>query len=140
MPTSDYYGGVLAIDNTRRIGPNDCDYNMWSTINKDDILTQLEKQANKLEKPKEKELSKLRIVSIYIVDADENIDREKAILFKEKEMLTDLTDQELFFEIDLKSILAKHNKYRKTVDFKDEKLKAITYKDLKMNVVTIASF
>jgi hypothetical protein len=95
-----------------------------------------------------KEVSNLRIVSVYIVDADENLDADKAILHVQREFLTTLTDQELFFEIDMKSILAKHNGYRQTVKDKkaskvsdrDIMLEPISYKDLKMNVVEIAKF
>ena len=76
------------------------------------------------------------------------VEKKRAILFREQEFLTDLSDSELFFEIDMKSILVKHNEYREqTVDKKASKvadrdimLEPITYKDLKMNVVTIASF
>lgn len=89
-----------------------------------------------------------RIVQVFIADANENIPLEKSLLYQdEKPFLTDLTDQELFFEIDIKSILDKHNEYRITVKDKDEStkdnpeyLEKAKIRDLKMTVVNVASF
>ena len=62
--------------------------------------------------------------------------------------LTDLTDQELFFEVPIAEVLAKHNEVRKaTVDKKqadkfgrDIYLEPARIRDLKMVVVNVAQF
>lgn len=89
-----------------------------------------------------------RIIRVYIADKDENIPLEKSILHTGKEELTDLTDQELYFGIPVKSLLDSHNEFRKTVRdkkaseraSKDVMLEPIKIRDLVMTVVTIASF
>lgn len=86
-----------------------------------------------------------RLVQVFIVDPDENVPLDKALLYEGKSFLTDATDQELFFEIDIKSILDKHNAFRKTLTNKavkerTEKLEAARIRDLKMTVVIIAQF
>lgn len=90
----------------------------------------------------------MRIVKVFIADPNENIPLEKRILYSGDEKLTDLTDQELFFEVPIASLLADHNAMRaKTVDKKqadkfgrDIFLEPVRIKDLKMVVVAIASF
>jgi len=86
-----------------------------------------------------------RVVQVYIVDPNENVPVESCMLYKGDPILTDLTDQELFFEIDIKDVLAKHN--AKRVTFPDKKVKdriehlePAKVRDLKMTVVTIAAF
>lgn len=89
-----------------------------------------------------------RIVRVFIVDPDDNIPLDKAILQDSEERLTDLTDQELFLEVGIKEILRNHNDYRKTLldkkqtakAGKDVFLEAIRIRDLKMLVTTIAEF
>lgn len=86
-----------------------------------------------------------RLVQVFIADGNENVPLEKALLYKGEPRFTDLTDQELFFEIDIKTILEEHNKYRATVvdkKFKDriEHLEPAKIRDLKMTVVLIAQF
>jgi hypothetical protein len=98
----------------------------------------------------EKEISKMavairRIVKVYVADTNENIPLDKTILHRGDEALTDLTDQELFFEIDIKSILDEHNKYRvtvinKAVKDRTEYLEPAKVRDLRMTVVTVAQF
>src|ERR1051326_5789570 len=62
------------------------------------------------------QMSNRRIVQVFIADPNESVPLENSLLYQdEKPHLTDLTDQELFFEIDIRSILEKHNKYRVTV-------------------------
>lgn len=90
-------------------------------------------------------MSDKRMVRVLIVDPDEDVPVEKSVLHDGKEQLTDLTDQELFFEVDLKEALTKHNEYRqtivdKTVKDRTEHLEAIRIRDLKMLVVTLAEF
>lgn len=89
-----------------------------------------------------------RIVQVFIADPNENIPLEKSLLYQDgKPYLTDLTDQELFYDIDIKSILDRHNEYRVTVKDKAEStkdnpalLEKAKIRDLKMTVVTVATF
>lgn len=89
-----------------------------------------------------------RIVKIFIADPNENIALEKRILYRGDEKLTDLSDQELFYEIPIAEMLAKHNAERiKTVDKaqaakfgRDIFLEPAKIRDLKMVVTTVATF
>lgn len=96
-------------------------------------------------KEKDTMARKLRIVQVFIADTDENIPLDRAILFKGDQKLTDSTDQELFFEIDIKTILDTFNKFRvtvlnKKVKERTEYLEPVKIRDLKMTVVNIAEF
>jgi hypothetical protein len=93
--------------------------------------------------------SQRRIVQVFIADPDENIPLESAVLFKGEQKFTDLTDQELFFELPIKDILDKHNfscranllnKEATKRTGKDIKLEPIKVRDLRMVVVNIATF
>lgn len=86
-----------------------------------------------------------RLVRVLVVDPDDNVPTDKCLLHSGAEQFTDATDQELFFEIDIRSILEKHNEYRVTlvdrdVTDKERKLEPARIRDLKMVVVTIAGF
>lgn len=86
-----------------------------------------------------------RLVKVIIVDPDENLPLANCVLYTGEEKLTDLNDQELFFELDIKEMLAKHNQGRvtfrnKKVKEREEMLEPAKIRDLKMVVVTIASF
>lgn len=88
---------------------------------------------------------KRRLVKVVIIDPDDRIPLEKCILYNGSEKLTDLTDQELFFEIDIRDILHGHNEIRKkltdkTVKERTEFLEPVKVRDLRMVVVTVASF
>lgn len=85
-----------------------------------------------------------RIVQIYIADTYDSIPLDKRILYEGKPFFTDLTDNELFFTIDVNGILSKHNEYRVTV--RDKKVKDRTemleparVRDIKMVVVTVVN-
>lgn len=97
----------------------------------------------------EETMPAMRIVKVYIADPNENImPPEKRILFTGEEKATELTDQELFFEINIKELLDKHNAYRITITDRkasdkfgrDVKLEPIRIKDLKMVVASLAEF
>lgn len=101
------------------------------------------------QQPQEKlHVSSTRFVRVIIVDPNENLPLEKRILHKSDEFLTDLTDQELFFEVDIAGRLRAHNETRAaTVDKKasersgkDVHLEPARIRDLKMVVVNVASF
>lgn len=86
-----------------------------------------------------------RLVQVFIADPDENVPLEQSLLYSGDQKLTDATDQELFFEIDIKSILDKHNSSRvkiinKKVKERTEHLEPAKIRDLKMVVVNVASF
>lgn len=90
-------------------------------------------------------MSARRIVQVYIADPSDAVPLADAILYTGEQKMTDLTDQELFFEIDIKSILEAHNAKRtKVIDKKikdrTEYLEPAKVRDLKMVVVTVASF
>lgn len=86
-----------------------------------------------------------RLVKVVIIDPNENVPVDQCILHNGDEKLTDATDQELFFEIDIKDILAKHNAARvklidKTVRDRAQYLEPAKIRDLKMVVVNVALF
>jgi|Cruoilmetagenom7_1024161.scaffolds.fasta_scaffold03732_19 hypothetical protein len=92
----------------------------------------------------DEDMSGKRMVRVLIVDPDTQVPVYKSVLHDSKEILTDLTDEELFFEVDLKSAVTRHNVYRGTLKDKDgeagDMLEAIRIRDLKMLVVTLAEF
>lgn len=97
------------------------------------------------EKQEVKVMSQRRLVRVYVVDPNENVPLDQALIYSGEEMLTDATDQELFFEIDLRDIVADHNKKRvKIVDKKIKErtqyLEPIKIRDLRMTVVNYAAF
>jgi len=98
---------------------------------------------------KEKEMANQdnrRYVQVFLVDPDEKMPLEKAVLHKGEPMLTDLSDEELFFSIPVMELLKTHNSTRETTKdpeasgSKAKCLKPVRIKDLSMTVVTIASF
>jgi hypothetical protein len=85
-----------------------------------------------------------RVVQIFIADPNENIPLADCMLYESERKLTDATDQELFFELDIKGILEKHNAKRtkvidKKVKDRTEYLEPAKVRDLKMVVVTVAT-
>lgn len=89
-----------------------------------------------------------RIVQVIIADTNENVPLASCILHKGNEKLTDLTDQELFFELPVADMLAKHNTERvKWMDKEATKragkeiyMEPVKVRDLKMLVVLVAQF
>ena len=86
-----------------------------------------------------------RLVRVVIMDPNENIPLNDAIIHDSGERFTDLNDQELFFESGIGEKLAAHNEKRikirdKAVKDREEMLEPARIRDLKMNVVVIASF
>ncbi len=86
-----------------------------------------------------------RLVQVLIADPNENIPLDQSLLYRGEQKLTDATDQELFFELDVKSLLDKHNEGRikvidKKVKERTEYLEPAKIRDLKMVVVTVAQF
>ena len=120
---------------------------IWAKPLSNSTNKQLDKQLDKLVK-EIKEVSNRRLVKVIIVDPNESIPLDKAVLVNQAEKITDLEDTEIFFDMDIKGILKTHNDYRVTVvdkemskkRDKDVMLEPIRIKDLKMVVLTIASF
>lgn len=89
-----------------------------------------------------------RIVRVYLADTDDNVPLAQSLLFSSDEKFTDLTDQELYFEIPIKEVLDKHNALRSTIVNKKATerigkeifLDPVKIRDLKMTVVSIATF
>lgn len=86
-----------------------------------------------------------RLVQVFIADPNENVPLDQSLLYSGEQKFTDATDQELFFEIDINTILKAYNDKRvKVVDKKvkerTEYLEAAKIRDLKMVVVTVAGF
>lgn len=86
-----------------------------------------------------------RIVKVYIVDPDENVPVDKCLLHEGEQKMTEATDEELFFEIDINRLLSAHNEMRvklvdKSVKEREEHLEPARIRDLRMTVVTIAAF
>lgn len=98
------------------------------------------------EKPNQEENEVTRrLVQVFIADPNENVPLEHSMLYMGEQKLTDATDQELFYEIEIKSILDEHNKKRvkwtdRKVKERVEHLEPARVRDLKMIVVTVASF
>jgi hypothetical protein len=98
-----------------------------------------------MEAKKEDEMSK-RYVQIFIADPDPKVPVGKSLLHFTQPAMTDLTDQELFYEIEIKRVLDHYNETvrTKTVDkeIKDRTayLEPARIRDLVMNVTTIAKF
>lgn len=85
-----------------------------------------------------------RVVQVFVADPNENLSLDDCLLFKGDEKLTDATDQELFFELDIKNMLEIHNAKRvkivdKKVKDRTEYLEPAKVRDLKMVVVTVAN-
>jgi len=100
------------------------------------------------EKMADKESTR-RLVKVFICDTDEQIPLDNALLYSGPEHLTDLTDEELFFEINIKELLDNHNEVRKQTPDKLVPplpsgaylmLEPIRIRNLTMSVVVIAAF
>lgn len=86
-----------------------------------------------------------RLVQVFIADPNENVPMDQSLIYSGEQKLTDATNQELFFEVDIKTLLEKHNVKRvtyvdKKVKERTEYLEPAKIRDLKMVVVDIATF
>ncbi len=101
-----------------------------------------ENVLNKQEKPK---MRQRRLVQVVIADPDPKIPTTDALIYEGKSFFTDLDNTDLFYEVDIKPLLAAHNEKRlktvdKTVKDRTEFLEPVRVSDLKMVVVEIAKF
>lgn len=86
-----------------------------------------------------------RVVRVLIADPCTSVPLKKRILYRSDEIPTESTDQELFFDIDLKAVLEKHNAERVTfrnlaIRDRSEMLEPARIRDLSMTVTLIAAF
>jgi len=95
----------------------------------------------------QKSMSK-RLVRVFLVDPNESVPLDSSMLYKSDEKLTDLTDQELFFEIPVQELLTKHNALRVTLvdkagskrSNKDVMLEPAKIRDLTMTVLVLETW
>lgn len=90
-------------------------------------------------------VSPRRLVQVFVADTNDQVPLKDSVLYSGAQQLTDLTDQELFYELSIKEMLAEHNKKRTQIRDKHNKhedtpLEPARVRDLKMVVVTIAQF
>lgn len=112
---------------------------------KSEFNAQINHLRQAIEETTKMSIPQLRMVQVLIADNNENIPLEQRLLYKGEPKLTDATDQELFFELDVKSMLDVHNAARtkivdKKVKERTEYLEPVKIRELKMVVVTIAQF
>lgn len=86
-----------------------------------------------------------RLVQVFVADTNEQVPIKDCVLYSGEQQLTDLTDQELFYELSIKEMLDAHNAKRitmidKTVKERTQYLEPARVRDLRMVVVTIAQF
>lgn len=87
-----------------------------------------------------------RLVRVIIADTHSSVPLDKVIIYNGPEKFTDATDQELFFEIPIQELLKTHNEMRVKLTENPNKaenpvfLSPARIRDLRMNVITIASF
>lgn len=93
--------------------------------------------------------ARLRVVRVFLVDTDDRVPVDQRVLHKSEEMITDATDDELFFKIPVQTLLDEHNRKRSTMEWEEATssgthrrngLKELRIRDLSMQVATIASF
>jgi hypothetical protein len=102
---------------------------------------------NYLAKPLLKSMSK-RLVRVFLVDPNASIPLDASMLYKSEEKLTDLTDQELFFEMPVQELLAQHNALRVTLVDKEASkrsnkevlLEPAKIRDLTMTVLVLETW
>lgn len=90
-------------------------------------------------------MSERRLVRVVMVDPNDDVPTEGALLYDSKEVFTDKTDQELYFDIPVADLLKAHNDKRtkivnKAIKERTEYLEPARIRDLKMLVITLAKF
>jgi len=137
------------------MGLNEFDLDTFTTANTTAGVTRADRRLSQqfiarpthVTEPVETEVAdqKTRFVRVLIVDPNDNIPLDDRLIYSGSEKLTDSTDQELFFELDIRDLLAKHNEKRvkvidKAVKERTQYLEAAKVRDLRMVVTTIAAF
>lgn len=129
------------------------DWKGHAALAANDFINQFQNQQQKVHQQQEGKImadnTTRRIVQVFIADPNENVPLGKSVLYTGEQKLTDLNDTELFFEVpSLQDLIKSHNETRKvTVDMeaskragKDIFLDPVKIRDLRMVVVTVASF
>lgn len=119
-------------------------FNGGALIVRPDVQAKVEARRAEIAKQEKPTMSR-RLVQVFIADPNENLPLDKSMLYTGSQKLTDATDQELFYEIEIKALLDAHNAFRTTVINKKVKdrtelLEPARIRDLKMVVVDIATF
>ncbi len=140
------YGGT-AKDNlvTHICKPNLPNVNPWTLpppANPAETLADMMTEDNMKDKPA------LRLVRVVIVDTNKNLNNEDKIIHFGDEELTDATDEELYFALDINDMLKQHNAVRVKVKDKEASkntqnpvyLEPARIRDITMSVVTMAEF
>ena len=86
-----------------------------------------------------------RLVQVFIVDPSESVPDADCVLHRGEIVMTSATDQELFYDLDIKAILAMHNAKRvklrdKAVKDREQMLEPARIRDLKFHVSELAKF
>lgn len=108
----------------------------------------IEQQAKPEIKPEVKEQKMAtRLVKVFIVDPEESLALGDRLLYRSEEFVTDSSDAEIYFDLDIRGMLDLHNEKRvATVDRKTKDrekpamLEPARVRDLKMQVITLAQF
>lgn len=134
--------------------------NYWGGAPNEDMIRRFVEQAQEHKRPRstfpsladhetaEKEdepMSDRRLVRVLVVDPHEDVPTDSALLYDSKEVFTDKTDQELYFDVPMAKLLKEHNEKRtkvvdKSVKDRTEHLEPARIRDLKLLVITLAEF
>lgn len=105
----------------------------------------IQKPLLQISKDKPMAATSLRLARVIIFDPTDALPLESRVLVVTSEKLTDSTDEELYFDLDIKGLLEKHNEVRKATRDKkaseragkDVFLEPIRIRDLRMTVVSV---
>lgn len=141
---SSSYGAGDFVTPLGNANPGNNAFNSVFPANQQRVFNVIQEDAKPAQKKANPMPAARRIIQVIIADSNENVPLDDCVLYKGEQKLTDATDQELFFEIDIKNILAIHNEKRtkvidKKVKERTEYLEPAKVRDLKMVVVTVAS-
>lgn len=86
-----------------------------------------------------------RFVQVMVIDPHPSVPLDQCVLFRGEPKMTDFDDNELYFELDIRGLLEKHNVTRvklrdKAMKDREQMLEPARVRDLRMCVVTIATF
>jgi hypothetical protein len=76
-----------------------------------------------------------RVVQVFVIDPDEALPLEHAVLHMGGQQVTDATNEELYYELDIPDLLDLHNQIRQELG-----LPKIRIRDLRMETVPILAF
>lgn len=144
--TSNIYEGMLGNSIASQLGAMQSKhFGSWPS---EFSYSETEKREEKPMTDKDAKQSGRRIVQVFICDPDSRIPLEKSLIYRGDQKLTDATDQELFYEVDIHSLLKDYNDERKKMLDKkateragrDVFLDPVKIRELRMVVSTLAEF